>query len=188
MWLQSEWGLCVQTKRLLRLYMNEVSGKCLVNLSLSGSCVVWAHQPQWRWSLYRRYFPFWRQCVTTCHWPTAGSLRGTNISAHQQWASNMKQLLSASLITCLNAAFLLLTHRPKCGDRISSGPAAVAMTSFHGDNVWIWGLSVLWWATELQSTFTAVVLGTQCQEHHAVLFCSANSSHVYPWCPEIHKE
>lgn len=74
--LNYERELFVDTKRPLRLYMNEVSGKCFVQLSLSVSCVVLGHRPRWRWSLYQRYFPFWRLCVITCHPATAGSLWG----------------------------------------------------------------------------------------------------------------
>lgn len=68
-------GSCLSRQRgPLRLYMNEVNGKCFVKHSLSDSSVVLGHQPRWRWSLYQRYFPFCWLCVITCHPPTAGSL------------------------------------------------------------------------------------------------------------------
>lgn len=49
-------------------------------------------------------------------------------------------------------------------------------------------VAVLW--LRHRACLTAVVLGTRCQEHYAVLFCCANSSlcRVCPWCPKIHEE
>ncbi len=68
-------GSCLSKQRgPLRLYMNEVNGKCFVQCSLSDSSVVLGRRPWWRSSRYQRYFPFCWLCVITCHPPTAGSL------------------------------------------------------------------------------------------------------------------
>lgn len=94
-------------------------------------------------------------------------------------------------VTVFKSALYCCTAFPT--HRVSIARFTFQLTSLHAS---VFDVNVLYVQdncpvmTAQSATLTAVVLGTRCREHFAVLFYCANSSlsQVCPWCPKILKE